>query len=342
MRLLLGLVAVLGTTPAFAGRQAWVTSNHIQVVDLDAGRVVGRIAAQEFIHDLVFLPGGATALVASSKGLRVADAERLEFREHLLTAATIGVAVSAGGTRAVAISDLSNEEGKAARRAKQPLASTVTVLGLPDLAVQASFAVEDRALDVAISNDGQQIFVLIPNLGRVDVFSPKGALLESLDVASHLPKNSVGQPDAFLSRMGLSPDGSTLAVPVTTAGFSAILDIDLMGRRPLAERVRQDDLGHARRIHGFAWDDDGASIHVSAVSSLVKWNGHGLPVAWRADPHTYVDIAPVTASAETVVVAPTWNSERNSGGVCLLDGQGNLVRAVELPDMSPFRVVVRP
>jgi hypothetical protein len=47
-------------------------------------------------------------------------------------------------------------------------------------------------------------------------------------------------------------------------------------------------------------------------------------------------------SAEAVVVAPTWSAERKSGGVCLLDGSGSLVRAVELPDMSPFHVVVRP
>ena len=49
---------------ALAANTAWVSSNHIQVVDLDAGQVVGRIALREFIHDMEFSRDGSLAYVA--------------------------------------------------------------------------------------------------------------------------------------------------------------------------------------------------------------------------------------------------------------------------------------
>lgn len=60
MRALAFLVAAALAAPAsaLAATTAWVSSNHIQVIDLEEGRVVGRLGLKEFIHDMEFSPNG--------------------------------------------------------------------------------------------------------------------------------------------------------------------------------------------------------------------------------------------------------------------------------------------
>ncbi|MEE2827953.1 MAG: hypothetical protein VX498_02090, partial [Myxococcota bacterium] len=99
--LLLSVLALSLSLPAMAsaaGRTAWVSSNHIQVIDLDEGQVVGRIPLQEFIHDMEFHPNGNSVYVSSSKGLRVADAHSLSFTQRVSEQTTGALAISSDGS----------------------------------------------------------------------------------------------------------------------------------------------------------------------------------------------------------------------------------------------------
>jgi hypothetical protein len=106
--------------------------------------------------------------------------------------------------------------------------------------------------------------------------------------------------------------------------------------------IQHEGLGHARRIQGVRWDDDGSGVYVTAVQSMVKFDGRGLPVAWQSFPANYVDVQALPGSDEAVVVTPTFSKENGSGGVGVLAANGELLRSVELSDMSPFVVAVRP
>ena len=309
-------------------------------MDTDTARVIGRIPLKEFIHDMEFSPDGASVYVASSQALRVADAEQLRFTKTVSEAGTLALSVARESGRVVTLSKAPDAESKDARRNGKPLPdSTVTVYNPADMSVLASWAVPGGSRDVVISPDGDAVHVLMPTTGFIHSFDANGAATGSVDVAP-IPRNERGQVEAIFSAMELSPDGNTVMLPTTSETQSAIVDVDLSGTR--TDKVVVQDLGHRRRIQGVAWDEDGSGIYVTAVNHVVKFTATGLPLAWQQMAVNYVDIAPVPSTDETVMVAPTFSSKNRSGGVSVVDAAGNVLRTVELPDMSPFHVAVSP
>ena len=335
--LLLALLPLLLPAPALAGT-AWVSSNHIQVIDLDTARVTGRIPLTEFIHDMEFSIDGSQVYVASSKGLRVADADKLEFVQRVDERPTNGLALSADGARLVAIHKADKDVAKAARVAGLPLpASTVAVYSTLGMTVEFTFPVSASALDAVLSPDGEVVYVLVPDEGTVYVHAVSGELREAIELVE-----MGGSHNAMLSRIALAPRGDRLVVPVTQAETSWLADVDLSGSREPAQRVLRQELGHARRIQGVSWDEDGSGLYVSAVNSVIKFSELGLPVEWKQFPVNYVDVAPIPGTDETVMVTPTLSEERKSGGLSVVGPGGEILRTVELSDMSPFVVIVRP
>ena len=339
--LLLGSAVLLGSFSGTASAAtAWVSSNHIQVVDLDTAQIVGRIPLQEFIHDMQFNPDGQTVYVASSQGFRVASASELRFTSKVADGGTLAVAVVADGSQVATLTKAPDAASLAARKAGAPLPpSTVTIYSTLDMGIVASWDVPGGSRDLAISAAGDTLFLLDPPAGYVRVYDAAGAEVDSIDVAPG-ERAANGHPQALYSGMEVSPDGRRVMIPVTSETASSIIDVDLAGQR--AERVIVQDLGHRRRIQGLAWDEDGSGVYVTAVNHVVKFSDSGLPLAWQKLPVNYVDVAPVPGAAETVMVAPTFSSKRRSGGVSVVDAQGNVLRSVELPDMSPFHVAVSP
>jgi hypothetical protein len=63
---------------------------------------------------------------------------------------------------------------------------------------------------------------------------------------------------------------------------------------------------------------------------------------WEAQPINYVDIEPVPGRSDSVVVAPVFSEANKSGGLSVLSATGEVLRSIELLDMSPFFVAVRP
>ena len=156
----LGATAVAGT--------AWVSSNHIQVVDLDTARVIGRIPLQEFIHDMEFSPDGASVYVGSSQGFRVASATELRFVNKVADGGTLAVSVDADGRQVATLTKAPDAECLAARKAGLPLPdSRVTVYSTLDMGVQASWAVPGGSRDLAIVADGSRVLLLDPPTGEI-------------------------------------------------------------------------------------------------------------------------------------------------------------------------------
>lgn len=333
--LLFVLSLLVPSLASAAGRTAWVSSNHIQVVDLDEGKVVGRIPLQEFIHDMEFHPAGHSVYVSSSKGLRVADAKALAFSQRVSEEATGALALSADGRRLAAIHLPDRHTVLAARKAGLPLPpARVSIYDTAGMTEESSFHVSANAFDVVMSPKGDTLYVLVPHEGSVYLHGLDGTLLETLVLA---------ESDTMLSKLALSPDGKTLVVPATNAEASWLNEVDLSGKRSSQERVIKSELGHARRISATAWDDDGSGVYVTAIRSMVKFDSTTrLPVSWNAFPVNYVDVEPIPGSDHTVMVAPTFSSKNETGGIAVVDSKGDIVRAVELTDISPFVVVVSP
>ncbi|MCO4770874.1 MAG: hypothetical protein KDA24_12650 [Deltaproteobacteria bacterium] len=343
MRALFSSVALtLGlafAAPAVAGT-AWVSSNHIQIVDTDTARVIGRIPLQEFIHDMEFSSDGEHVYVASSQAFRVASAEELRFTATVSEGGTIGLSVAADSGHVVTLTKGDDDASLAARKAGEPLPnSTVTVYTSGAAEVVGTWEVPGGARDIVISPNGSAIHVLMPTVGLISSFTSAGKALATVDVAP-VARNERGQVEAIFSAMELSPDGKTVMLPTTSEAKSALVDVDLTGARET--QVVVQDLGHRRRIQGVAWDEDGSGVYVTAVNHVVKFTATGLPLSWQRQAVNYVDIAPLPGTDETVMVAPTFSSKNRSGGVSIVDSAGNVVRSVELPDMSPFHVAVAP
>ena len=335
-RLLTSLFLITLVAPGLAvaaGTTAWVSSNHIQVVDLDAGKVVGKIPLKEFIHDMEFHPAGHSVYVSSSKGLRVADAKALEFTQRVSEQTTGALAINHDGSRLAALHLPDRDAVQAARRAKQPLPSgKLIVYATGEMTEESSFAISANAFDVVMNPAGDLLFVLVPHEGSVYVHKLDGTLVEQLRLADQ---------DTMLSKMALSPDGKTLVVPATNAESSWLNEVDLAATRPAKERVLRGELGHARRISATAFDDDGSGVYVTAIRSMVKFDSTTrLPVSWQGYPVNYVDVEPLPGGDRSVMVAPTF--ARESGGIAVVDSQGTVITAVELSDMSPFVLVLAP
>ena len=65
-----------------------------------------------------------------------------------------------------------------------------------------------------------------------------------------------------------------------------------------------------------------------------------MPVSWKGYPVNFVDIEPLPDSERSVMIAPTF--AKKSGGVAVMNKRGELISSVELPDMSPFVLVLAP
>ena len=273
--------------------------------------------------------------------LRVVDPERMAFTETLSSRTTKALAVSADGEHVVAVHPGDPAVSQAARKAGTPLPpATLSVYSGSPMSVLRSWQVPAMTFDVAMSPSGQHIYVLDAVAGKVHIYNMEGELSESITV---VPTGEDGQPvQAMLGWMALSPDGSTLVVPVTTASGAVLAEIDLAAKRLPENRLRHSGLTASGRIQGLAWNAPGDTVIITSVGAMCHWSEPGKEQLWRPLPVNYVDVEPVPGSSESVVVAPVFSKKNKSGGVSVLSESGEVLRSIELTDMSPFFVAVRP
>jgi len=346
LSLLLCSTLLLVAVPSFAAKSgsratAWVSSNHIQVIDIDSGRVLGRLPLKEFIHEMQFSGAGDRLYVGTSQALRVVDPEQMAFTGILARRTTKAVAVSDDGAHIVAVHPGDAALSQAARKAGTPLPlATLSVYSSESMTAVRSWQIPAMTFDVELSPSGNRVYVLDSPAGTVHVYSLEGQLLESVGV---VPTDANGQPiQAMLGWMALSPDGSILVVPVTMASGAVLAELDVLSQRAPENRLRHSGLTAGGRIQGLAWSAPGDEVLITAVGSLCRWSKPGKEQVWRSLPVNYVDVEAVPGSSDSVVVAPVFSETNRSGGVSVLSASGEVLRSIELLDMSPFFVAVRP
>jgi len=331
--LLLAALPAAGAAAPGAPQVAWVASNQIRVVDLDRGEVVGRIPLQEFVHDIAFTEDGRSAVVASSGGLRVADADGLAFVTRLVDRPAVAAAVAGG--RVTAVVNPYGHEALAARNAGRPEPrAEVMVFDLGKGVLTAAWEVSGLPLDVAFDAGRDRVYVLEGLSGRLITFTAAGNELGSVDLTD-------GGERYMFSRMRLSPDGARVVVPRTDESRTVLVEVHPLTPAGAAGRVTTRSLGDARRVRDVAFGRDGEVV-VSSMRTLARvGSGTGEPtwekfdLAWSA-----VDV--LGSTGNLVLVAPTLDPEIGSGGVTLADPEGKVIRSIELLDVSPFTVAARP
>ena len=322
------------------GSTAWVSSNHIQVIDIDRGTVLARLPLAEFIHEMQFNGTGQRLYVATSKALRLVDPEAMAFTGVLSLRRTKALAVSKDGEHVFAIHPGDPEISQRARRAGTPLPlATLSHYSTATLSQTSSWQVPAMSSDVAISPRGDRVFVVDPNASQVQIYAANGELLERITV---VPQDSKGRPQqAMLGAMAIAPDGHSLVLPVTTASGALLAEIDLAPAAK-ARKVTHEPLRSSGRIQGLSWNSAGNGVLITSVGGLCDYSGPGTEQVWQAQSVNYVDIEAVPTSGVSVAVAPVFSEANKSGGVSVLSANGKVLRSIELPDMSPFLVVVRP
>jgi len=335
------MLAAPATAQARSPATAWVSSNHIQVIDIDSGRVVGRLPLKEFIHEMQFSGDGARLFVGTSKALRIVDADRMEFTEVLANRTTKAVAVSKDGTVVAAVHPGDPKDSQRARKAGTPLPmATLTLYSGTPLRAIRSWPVPAMTFDVVLSPAADRVYVLDATGGKIDSYDLEGKLAESLPI---VPTDGEGRPQrAMLGWMALSPNGSALVVPVTTATGALLAEVDLAADRSGEGHIKHTPLETRGRVQGLAWNEPGDTVLITAVGALCHWSEQAGKQVWKTLPVNYVDIEPVPGSSDSVVVAPVFSEKNKSGGVSVVSADGEVLRSIELLDMSPFFVAVRP
>ena len=141
--------------------------------------------------------------------------------------------------------------------------------------------------------------------------------------------------------MAVAPDGKSMVLPVTFAAGAVLSRIDL-STTPNQQRVNQEPLHASGRIQGLAWNAAGDGVLITSVGGLCNYTGARNEQRWKPHNVNYVDIEQVPATSQSVAVSPVFSERNKSGGVSVLSKNGEVVRSIELPDMSPFFVAVRP
>jgi hypothetical protein len=249
------------------------------------------------------------------------------------------VAVSSDGNHVFALHPGDPKLSQQARIAGTPLPlATVSHYSTATMTEVRSWQVPAMSFDVAISTTGDRVFILDPTAGQVQIYSNEGALLEKVNVT---PVDAAGRPQqGMFGWMAVSPDGSSMVIPVTMATGAVLAEVDLhasVNEKP----VTLEPLQANGRIQGLAWNGDGNGVLITAVGGLCAYK-EGSPQRWTPQAVNYVDIEPVPSSANSVAVAPVFSELNKSGGLSVISAKGEVVRSIELPDMSPFFVAVRP
>jgi|GEM_PF-1906995 len=335
----LSLCAVPAMASSNSGATAWVSSNHIQVINIESGEVLSRLPLREFIHEMQFTGAGDRLYVATSQALRVVDPEQMAFTAVLSKRRAKAVAVSSDGEHVFALHPGDPKLSQEARVAGTPLPlATLSHYSTATMTEVRSWQVPAMSFDVAISPTGERVFVLDPTAGQVQIYSSQGALLEKVSVT---PVDEAGRPQqGMFGWMAVSPDGSSIVFPVTMAAGAVLAEVDLLPSAT-AKRVTLEPLQANGRIQGLAWNGAGNEVLITAVGGVCSYK-QGSPQKWTPHAVNYVDIEPVPASVDSVAVAPVFSERNKSGGVSVISAKGEVLRSIELPDMSPFFVAVRP
>ena len=138
----------------------------------------------------------------------------------------------------------------------------------------------------------------------------------------------------------MAPDGSSLTVARNGADGSALVVVR-PAIRPAQSAVTVHDLGSEHRIRGAAYPPRGNDVYASALGHVARYSVDRPEVQWRETGYS-ANLVAVSASGDLVLATPGFDEARGSGGLLVADPDGNLLRVVELPDISPYTLAIQP
>ena len=334
--IVLAVLSAAGPAPA---ENAWVASTAIRVIDLERGDVVGHltVAPDQVVTEIDFSPSGDRAYVASMGGLFEVDTASLGVIRDLQPRPTCAVSVARDADRLAALHLQPAGDGLADRERGIPTTVTLAVYRRSTGELLAATELHGRPLRVRLSPDGERIFVVDSGEAVLSVFDGAGAAQGEIDLAPD------AAPDATVmcTDLGMAPDANRLAVMRSGAGGSSLVVVE--PTRPIrASAVRVVDLGDTDRGRGARFSADGGDIWLSSIGHVARWRSDSADVAWIDVGHQYSLIAPSPSGRFLVMATPTLDADRGSGGVMIADAEGNPLRVVELPDISPYTLAVQP
>lgn len=331
--LVLLLLATAGVSAGAAEDHAWVASTSIRVVDLERGVVVGTVdvAEQQVVREIVFDRRGDSAYVASMGGLFQVNTATLDVQRCLSDRPTAALAIDRSNGRLAALHLAYPGDNLARRDLGLPIVTTLQVYGLPDGEPVVSAPIYGFPLRVRFSADGQRLFVMDAQDGVLSVLDAAAVPVGAIDV---LEDHGDGAQCTALER---GPDDSLAAVCNTPSG-SAVVEIRGAGV-PSTAQVRVRSLGDHRGGRALSYMPDGSMV-VMFLGQLALLKDEGKP-QWTAMEHPY-SLVRVTSGGGRVFATPSYSTGDGSGALMIDDGDGQPLRIVELPDMSPYTLAIQP
>ncbi|MBJ96283.1 MAG: hypothetical protein CMP23_17615 [Rickettsiales bacterium] len=334
------LLAITASAGPASSATAWVSSNHLQVIDIDEGKVLGKLPLGEFIHSMRFTADGKRLYVGTSKALRIVDPERIAFSGQLSPRRTRAIAISDDGQHIYAVHPGDPKVSQAARIAGEPLPlATLSQYSAASNQEVRSWTVPALSSDIILTASNQQIIVLDPDGRKAHFYTTAGQHRGEQVV---VPINQDGNPaQAMLGPMSLAPNGASFVIPITLREGPMLAHISLT-EGPNTARVQHHSLEDRGRVQGLSWDASGEQVLITATGGICSFRPDNTEQEWMPQQVIFIDVAAVPQSELKVAVAPVFSKRNKSGGVAVLAADGGVLRTVELPDMSPFYVAVRP
>ncbi len=324
MRLIVAftLAAAAASVPA-AADLIYLTSNQIQIVDTEAGRVVGAIdLGRSLVRDVVFSRDGKTAYVAHSKGISCVDVAASRVTDTLSD---------------VVVSDLILVHDTGELYSLQHAAGRPSEAVVYDTATGREirrFQIVNRAWDVAVPGMGDRLYTSSIRENRVHVYDKRtGTSRGALQALSPVTE---ADANTYIIRTLASPDGRWVYV-VLNGEKAGIRIVDAV----TDEAVRTIDLDHPAYVRDAALSPDGTRAYLSAIDHLsVVDLATGAEIAWLAVglPHQGIAVSP---DGERIYMANPIYGE--GGSVTIIDATKlEVIGRVEVPEISPYLVAVVP
>jgi len=319
--LLAAAILAMPVTAAVAGR-AFVTSNAVKIVDDGTAAVVGTIdLGKSFVRDIEVTADGRTAYFAHTRGVAVVDVATSRI-------------TATWSDRTVSDLALREDEGllyTLQHRAGEPFEMVAYTLSTG--AEARRFPVDQKANEIAALASGRLFTASIAQGMLTSYDRGSGALRQAVPIID--PK---GEDDAetYLGRTIASADGRFLYV-LLNGERAGVVVIDAL----TSDTVADIRLGHPAYVRDAVLSPDGSRLYVSALDHLAVIDLVAKrEIAWVNLGVSHQGISVSKDGSRLFVAIPVLDT---AGAVSVVETQTfTLVRRIDVPEMSPFRVCAIP
>jgi len=326
MRRIIALFAfsLLLATPALA-EEAWVASNQIRVIDLDAGKEVAKLPLERHVRDILISQDGKDAWVAASDGLHLASVAKRSWAAHPVDDFQI-TALDEGGRYVAALAWPTQADAKILRDKGEYPAARVLLVDTRLRQVASSFPVEGHPMDLALGWNNSVVYLVDMEGQALWAYRTDGKLLGTQDLSS-------GEAQQAVSTLAVV--GSDVFVAVTSSNGTQLRTLNTrLDVQGWSAEVQATVVPGAGRVRFVVPDAKSGDLWLSSLGDMYRMGQSGLSgeqsydVRWTG--------AAARANGGLVLTATTFSDKNGSGAVAVTNEAGRIVKTVELLDLSPY------